>query len=196
MKKDKKNNSDKDAYNSDKGWVITVLFITFFLSLLFSYISTTSISSIGIIPATLILLFVVLLGIFFDIIATAVTVAKEQNFHAKAAKKIDGAKKAIKIIRNSTKVANFCADVIGDIAGVLSGALSSMIALKITQYYNLSFDLQFLISAFVASLTVSGKAIGKSIAKKYDYEIVDKLSKVFNFFGNLKNKIKNKLKKM
>ena len=196
MKKDKKNNSDKDAYNSDKGWVITVLFITFFLSLLFSYISTTSISSIGIIPATLILLFVVLLGIFFDIIATAVTVAKEQNFHAKAAKKIDGAKKAIKIIRNSTKVANFCADVIGDIAGVLSGALSSMIALKITQYYNLSFDLQFLISAFVASLTVSGKAIGKSIAKKYDYEIVDKLSKDFNFFGNLKNKIKNKLKKM
>ena len=60
------------------------------------------------------------MGIFFDIIGVAVTVANEHEFHAKATKKVKGSKDSIKLIRNAPKVANICADVIGDICGVLS----------------------------------------------------------------------------
>ena len=45
----------------------------------------------------------------------AVTVANEEEFHAKATKKAVGAKTSLKLIKNSVRVANVCADVIGDI---------------------------------------------------------------------------------
>ena len=101
-------------------WVIQSFAITFVLSVIFSYISTNGVSNLSLLPAILILVLVILLGIIFDIIGVAVTVANEEEFHAKATKKVKGAKTSIKLIRNSAKVANFCADVIGDICGVLS----------------------------------------------------------------------------
>ncbi len=101
--------------NENIRWFITVFITTFLLSLFFSYISTTAISDIPMLPAILILLSVIAVGIIFDIIGVAVTVAGEEEFHAKASKKIPGAKTAVKLIRNAAKVANICADVIGDI---------------------------------------------------------------------------------
>ena len=65
--------------------------------------------------SVIILVAVVLLGIVFDIIGVAVTIAPEEVFHAKATKKADGARTSLNLIKNATKVANFCADVIGDI---------------------------------------------------------------------------------
>ena len=61
------------------------------------------------------LIIVIAIGIMFDLIGVAVTVGNEEDFHAQASKKIKGAKTSIKMIRNSAKVSNFCADVIGDI---------------------------------------------------------------------------------
>lgn len=110
----------KEKNDSALKWLITVTISSFILSLVFSYISTTAISDLKVLPSIIILLIVIFLGIFFDLIATSVTVANEQDFHARASKKITGSKTAIKLIRNSAKVANFCADVIGDICGVLS----------------------------------------------------------------------------
>ena len=175
--------------NSNIKWIIFVLFFTFFTSLGVSYISTYGLENLNIISAIFILLFVIYLGIMFDVIGLSVIVANEHSFHAKATKKLNGAKKAVKLIRNSDKVSNFCADVIGDICGVLSGAISALISLKITNQFNLEFNLQIFISALVASLTVSGKAIGKSIAKKYSEQIVDKVSRILHLFE--KNKKKN-----
>ena len=182
--KDKKNKKSK--LKSTLNWFFIVSLITFVLSLIFSFISTLALTKLSIIPATLILLLVILIGIFFDIIAVAVTIAEEHNFHAKASKKINGAKTSINLIRNSHKVSNFCADVIGDIAGVLSGAISAILTIKITEFFGLDFNLQFFISAVVASLTVGGKAIGKSVAKEYSDKIVDKVSNLLTFF-NLNN---------
>ena len=173
-----KNSKKKD--NSNLKWSITVFFITFALSIIFYFISTNSISNLSILPAILILLLVILVGVFFDIIGVAVTVANEDEFHAKASKKIAGSKTSVKLIRNSAKVANFCADIIGDICGVLSGAISAIIAIKITSAINLSFNLQFLISALVASLTVSGKAIGKNIAQNHSTKIVHTVAVILN----------------
>lgn len=181
--------------NSNVKWTITVLILTFFLSLFFSYISTEPISKLNLLPASIILIVVILIGVFFDIIAVAVTVAGEDNFHAKATKKLKGAKTSIKLIRNSSRVSNFCADVIGDICGVLSGSIGALISVKIMSFYNLDFNIQFIIGALVASLTVGGKAIGKNIAINNSEKIVDMVSKILNIFKKRKKDNKNKEEK-
>lgn len=158
--------------NSNIKWVIESFILTFILSGTISYISSNGVEKLNIIWALILLVFVIFLGIFFDIVALAVTVADESHFHAKATKKISGAKTSIKLIKNASKVANICADVIGDICGVISGALSTMIAFKLVETAGMSDNIQFVISALVASLTVSGKAFGKEIAKRNSTKIV------------------------
>jgi hypothetical protein len=176
--KENKGNKNSESIK----WFIKVFIITFILSLFFSYISTNAINDMPLVPAILILFLVIIVGIIFDIIGVAVTVAGEEEFHAKASKKIPGAKTAVKLIRNSSIVANICADVVGDICGVLSGAISAIIAMNITQKYQIAFPIQFLISALVASLTVGGKAIGKEFAKNNCGSIVWGVSKIIRPF--------------
>ena len=164
-------------------WFIQVFIMTFILSMLFSYISANGVSNLSLIPAILILILVIGIGIFFDIIGVAVTVANEHEFHAKASKKIEGSKASIKLIRNAPKVANICADVIGDICGVLSGAISALIAMKITEQFGLSFNIQFILSATAAALTVGGKALGKGVANNNSTKIVHAVGIVLNKFS-------------
>lgn len=167
MSKDSKN---KEKEHSKIKWFIQVFITTFILSICFSYISTYGVSNLNLVSSIIILIAVVVVGIIFDIIAVAVTVAKEEEFHAKATKKVDGAKTSLKLIKNSAKVANICADVIGDVCGVLSGAISAMISAKLAE--KTGANLQFIISAIVASLTVGGKALGKEVANKNSTKIV------------------------
>ena len=93
---------------------------------------------------------------------------------------MEGAKTSIKLIKNSAKVANICAYVIGDVCGVLSGAISAMISAKLVE--SAGVNMQFMISAVVASLTVGGKALGKEIANKNSTPIV-------HFVGIILNKV-------
>ena len=155
---------NKEKEHSKTKWFVEVFITTFILSMAFSYISNA----------------VIAIGIIFDIVGVAVTVAKEHEFHAKATKKVKGAKTSIKLIKNAAKVANICADVIGDICGVLSGAISALIAAKISE--KVGINLQFIISASVAAITVGGKALGKEIANKNSTQIV-------YFVGLILNKI-------
>ena len=168
---------------SNTKWIIEAFIITFILSGIISFISQNGIVYLNIIPAVIILILVVFLGIFFDIVGVAVTVANEEHFHAKATKKAEGAKSSLNLIKNASKVANICADVIGDICGVISGAIGTMIALKIASTYGVSNNIQFIISALIASITVGGKAIGKQIATKNSTEIVNKVGIVLSKFG-------------
>ena len=167
--------------NNNNSWVIFIAIATFILSLLFSFISNTAIANLNIILGVIILIIVILIGVVFDLIGVAITVGNEEDFHAQASKKIKGAKTSIKMIRNSAKVSNFCADVIGDICGVLSGAISALIALKLTEYYGMSSNFQFIISALVASLTIGGKAFSKDIAKNNSTKIISIISKIIPF---------------
>lgn len=169
--------------NSEIKWFIQVFIMTFALSMIFSYISANGVSSLSLIPAIFILILVIAVGILFDIVGVAVTVANEDEFHAKATKKIKGSKDSIKLIRNAPKVANICADVIGDICGVLSGAISALISMKITEQFGMSFNIQFILSAIVAALTVGGKALGKGIANKNSTKIVHAVGIVLNKFS-------------
>lgn len=171
----------KDKPKNNNRWVIGIAIITFILSLTFSFISNTAISKLNIIVGLIVLILVILVGVLFDLIGVAVTVANEEDFHAQASKKIKGAKTSIKLIRNSAKVSNFCADVMGDICGVLSGAISAMIALKLTESFGMSESIQFIFSAIVASATVGGKAVTKEIAKTNSTKIVGFVSKIISF---------------
>ena len=169
--------------DSNSKWIIEAFIITFILSGIISYISSNGVSKLNIGFAIIILILVVFLGIIFDIIGVAVTVANEEHFHAKATKKAEGAKSSLNLIKNASKVANICADVIGDICGVISGAIGTMIALKIASTYGFSSNIQFLISAFIASVTVGGKAIGKQVAANNSTEIVDKVGLIISKFS-------------
>ena len=175
-----KNSNSKEKDHSKMKWFIQVFITTFILSICFSYISTYGVSNLNMITSIIILIAVIGIGILFDIIAVAVTVANEHEFHAKATKKVAGAKTSIKLIKNAAKVANICADVIGDVCGVLSGAISAMISAKLTE--KTGANAQFIISAIVASLTVGGKALGKEVANKNSTPIV-------HFVGKLLNKV-------
>ena len=166
--------------NSELKWFITVFITTFVLSIGLSYVSTKLISSLDLFPALVVLILTIFVGILFDIIGIAVTVAEEEELHAKASKKIKGAKTSIKLIRNSSKVANICADVVGDICGVLSGTLAALISIKITARIGAEFNMQFIISAIVAAITVGGKALGKNIAKKNSTKIVHAVGIIVN----------------
>lgn len=172
--------NDRNNSKSNKGWIFSVFVITFFMSLVFSIVSTSVIEKLSIASAIVFLVIVVFIGILFDMVAIAVTVADEGDFHAKATKKIPGSKISVKLIRNAPKVANFCADVIGDICGVLSGAISALIGIKIAASFSLSFNVQLIIGAIVAAVTVAGKAIGKEIATNHSTEIVHVVAKVLN----------------
>lgn len=175
-----KNSKNKEKDHSKIKWFIQVFITTFILSICFSYISTYGVSNLDLVSSIIILIAVIGIGILFDIIGVAITVAKEEEFHAKATKKVDGAKTSLKLIKNASKVANICADVIGDVCGVLSGAVSAMIAVKLAE--NTGANLQFVISAIVASITVGGKALGKEVANKNSTPIV-------HFVGTMLSKV-------
>ena len=178
----------KEKTDSNIKWYIKVIVSTFILSILFSYISSNGVSNLPIVPATLILLLVIFIGIVADMIGVSVTVANEHEFHAKATKKVEGSKTSIKLIKNASKVANICSDVIGDICGVLSGAVGTLISLKLTESLGVSENIQYLVSALIASLMVGGKAVGKEIGIIKATEIVHAVGKVINKFDLKSNK--------
>ena len=66
----KKNQESKKEHSNMK-WVIQSFIMTFILSMIFAYVSTNGVSNLGLLPAFLILVLVVFLGIFFDIIGVA-----------------------------------------------------------------------------------------------------------------------------
>lgn len=165
-----------------KHWAIKVTILSFILSVIFAYISDTAVSNLSVLPAILILIVVILVGVIFDIIGVAVTVADESEIHAKATKKVKGAKESIKLIKNSSQVSNICADVIGDICGVLSGAISATITMKLIAGFNMPENIQFFMSALVASLTIGGKAVGKNIARKYATQILTAIGNIISKF--------------
>ena len=185
MKKDLDNNlKDKKNKTTEKknNWLYIVLVMTFVLSIIFSFISNKAIVNLDIVPSIIILVVVVFVGIIFDLIGIAVTVGNEEDFHAQASKKIKGSKTAIKLIRNSAKVSNFCADVIGDICGVLSGGIGAVIALKLINEYGFSTNAQIIIAALISSITVGGKAVTKEIAKKKSTKIISGICKIISVF--------------
>jgi len=164
-------------------WVVRVTVLTFVLAGVFNFLSLSLMERVNLFWAVMTLLAVIFIGVMFDIVGIAVASADEAPFHSMAAKGVRGAARAIRLIRNSEKVLNFCGDVIGDIAGILSGSLAAVIAMLL-----LLFDMgiqsvvvSIAVTSMVAALTVGGKAVGKSIAIRYAKNIVYFVARMISF---------------
>ena len=162
-------------------WAVTVFFIAVLLSSTISFLSSTVMEDAELVEAFIVLLFIVFLGILFDIIGVAVMSASEKPFHSMAARKVPGAADALKLLRNAEKVSNFCNDVIGDICGVVSGSASAVIAVKALTQVKSDMLSQLIMSALVAGVTISGKAFGKTIATSQSTNIVHIVSKIIYY---------------
>jgi membrane-associated HD superfamily phosphohydrolase len=172
--------SAKKERNKTIRWVVTIFFVTIFVSGTISLISDQIMSVSGTAVAFLILLAIILIGIIFDVIGVAVTSADEKPFHSMAARKVPGATDAIKLLRNAERVSSICCDVIGDICGVVSGSASATIAAQILSNFEFSWPqiISLIMSALVAGLTVGGKAVGKTFAMNSSTVIVHTVGKI------------------
>lgn len=201
MSKDK-NETFFNKYNMK--WVITISIGTFILASIFTVFTENSINNLSTFLSFIILLIIIIVGIIFDMFGIAVTKAEEKPFHSMAAKKIDEARVAIRIIRNAGPVSNFCNDVVGDISGIVSGGIGTTLIFRIIQNHDITSGaiVTIFMTAVIAAVTVGGKALGKAIALLHFEEITYNIAKFINFiektfnitfFASKKSKQKKKL---
>ena len=178
-------------------WALTIFLVTIGVSATISFVSGEVMDRSSMAVAFLILLFIVAVGIVFDIIGVAVTSADEKPFHSMASRRVSGAREAIRLLRNAEKVSSICNDVVGDICGVVSGAASATIAARAIVYLDFSWPqlVSLGMSALVAGLTVGGKAIGKTVAMNSCTEIVFLVGRILATFDRWKNWPRKKITK-
>lgn len=170
----------KKERNKTIRWVISIFFVTMLVSGLISFASDALMEASTMVVAFLILLFIVFIGIVFDIVGMAVATADEKPFHSMASRKIPGAQESIRLLRNAERVSSICNDVVGDICGVVSGSASATIAAQLLAKFDFSWPqlVGLFMSALVAGLTVGGKAIGKTFAINSCTKIVHAVGKI------------------
>ena len=177
-----KKNKNKEKFEKVI-WIIKITIIAFVLSFTFSFISETTLENVNLITSIIILLVFIILGILFDLIGVAVTSADIVPFHAMNARRVKGAKVAIKFIQNADKVASICNDVVGDICGIISGSAVSIVSISLSNITKLPLLLVTLtVTALTASFTIGGKAICKNIAINKNTKIISIVSKVVSIF--------------
>lgn len=171
---------NKRQRNKTIRWVVTIFLVTMLISGSITWISDEIMARSNIAVAFLILLFIVLVGIIFDIIGMAVATADEKPFHSMAARKVPGAQEAIGLLRNAERVSSICNDVVGDICGVVAGSASATVAVEIVRSMDFSWPrvASLMMSALVAGLTVGGKAVGKTFAIRSCTQIVHQVGKL------------------
>lgn len=167
-------------------WAIKITLFAFIISMVFSFSSETLVSKTSIIVSIIVLLFFIVLGVVFDIIGIAVTASDEKSFYSMGAKKIFGAKLAIKLKKNAAKVSSFCNDVIGDICGIMSGSAGATISLSVSNKFGINIFLTtLLVTSLIAALTIGGKALGKGYAVRKSTTIHMDVSRFLALFvGN------------
>ena len=147
-------------------WVVTIMAVSFVLSVVMSYISNEALNSAGTVLSFVVLFFFIGLGIVFDMIGVAATSGTEKEFHSMAAHKVRGAREAVWMVRNAEKVSSICNDVVGDICGIISGATGALIVTHITAGTDGATKVlvSLLLTGLISAGTIGGKAAGKGIA--------------------------------
>ncbi|MBO5530399.1 MAG: hypothetical protein J5970_03280 [Bacilli bacterium] len=169
--------------NSKAKWLLTVLLISFVLSIVMSITSEGLIPKVNVVIGIIIILLFIFIAVIFDMIGVAITAQEETPFHSMASKKIKGSTHSVKLLKNADKIASICNDVVGDVAGVVSGSAGVLVASTISDYFGINKSLVVLVTtAVIASLTITGKAYGKSIAIKNSKEITKQVGKVLHKF--------------
>lgn len=181
------------ARQSKQKWILTVVCLSFGLSVVMSFVTSLFVESAGLLVALLSLIVLVMIGIITDVIGTAVTSADEQPFIAMASKRILGAKQALQLIRKAERVSSILNDVVGDIVGIISGSAGSVIAVYLVSLGLKSAIASMLITAFTSAFMIGGKAYGKGLAIANSDRIVLTVGRVMAVFEK-KGKPKQKKK--
>lgn len=177
------NKKNKKKNKSNFGWISTLTLLAFIISIIFSLLSEIIMPKVNIVIGVLLMLLFIFIGILFDIIGVAVTIADEQNLHSMNSKKIEGASLAVNFKKNANKVSSFCNDVIGDICGIISGSAGVYVATKLSVALNINSLISALfITGVISSLTIGGKAIGKVYAIENCTSILFNFSKILSKF--------------
>jgi hypothetical protein len=167
-----------------KLWALKVFIISLILTAGISVVTELLMDNLSITAAAFIILFIVFIGVSFDIIGIAFATCDPKPFVSMASRKIKRAKSAIKLLQNADVVSNVCGDVIGDICGIVSGAAGAAIAIKIVAQAQNTPDIvvTIAVSSAIAALTVAGKAAGKTLAINKNKQIVSFVSYVLMLF--------------
>lgn len=162
---------------------VNIGLLTFFLAFGLTFLSRSFMGYVKFWSAFFLLVVIIFIGVIFDLIGVAATAAQQGPFHARAAKKIPGAREALLLVKNADKVASFCCDIVGDICGTLSGAVGATIVWRLVDNFSWNeFFLDLFTISVIAALTVGGKALGKNIGMKRSNEIIFVLGKVLSVF--------------
>ena len=173
----------KDKKKVDVKWIVTISIVSFIISLIFSFIGETVIPNTHILISGILVISFIILGIIFDMIGIAVTVADISTFNSMATKKVKGAELGVRLIKKAPKVSSFCNDVIGDICGIISGSTGLTIAIIIAEKLDVPLLLvTLIITALIAAMTIGGKAMGKSYAINKSNVILYRFVKVLSIF--------------
>ncbi len=154
-----------------------------------SVISNLFLKDMGLIPAVIVVILLILIGIVFDIIGVAFASCDEKPFIAMSSKKIKKAQRALSLLKMADTVSNVCNDVVGDICGIVSGAAGTAIVVKVMLSFPSMSEmfLTILISSLIAAFTVGGKRLGKSYAMKNNIKIVEIIGGLLSVFGKKDN---------
>ncbi len=182
-KKGKNNKKNIKKNNKEAVWIFKTIIYTMIISGTASLLSESTLPNVNAPVAFSVLVLIIFLGVIFDIIGTAVTAADEVPFHAMASKKKKEAKISIKMIRNASKVSNFCNDVVGDVCGIISGSVGVVIVAKMISIYPQTNEVLVatLVSSMIAGATVGGKAMGKKVAIGNSNKIIHSVAKIIYF---------------
>ena len=179
----KKTKPKKKSKNAWLIWGISVFFLSFALTVIFSFLTEVSVKGSPAYVCVIVLLVLLILNIGCDVLANAIMSISPEAFHAMASNKIKGAKRAVTFCRNATKLSSIFADVIGDICGIVSGAAgAALVVIVASSGGTVQLIASIGISAAIGALTVGGKAIFKHFAVKFNKQIVFGFAKFTTLF--------------
>lgn len=174
--------------------VLGLFAATFVLATAFTFLSDGVLRTTTIYLAALVLAIIILVGIVFDIIGLATATASHVTLNAMAAKRVPGARQALRMVRNAPRVAAVCNDLVGDIAGTVSGAAGTAIVFRAGLAraglggaagagaaggsLGAGGLWTVLVVALIAAVTVGGKTLGKHLAIERADEIVSRVGRV------------------
>ena len=182
-RKKKKTTPKKKSKNAWLIWGISVFFLSFALTVIFSFLTEVSVKGSPAYVCVIVLLVLLILNIGCDVLANAIMSISPEAFHAMASNKIKGAKRAVTFCRNATKLSSIFADVIGDICGIVSGAAgAALVVIVASSGGTVQLIASIGISAAIGALTVGGKAIFKHFAVKFNKQIVFGFAKFTTLF--------------
>lgn len=176
-------NKNKKKSIIEYNWIFKIVIASFIISVFFSFVSEMAIPNVNIFFSILIAILFIVIGVVFDMVGVSVATADESVYHSMASKKVKGAKMAIQLKKNASKVSSFCNDVVGDICGIVSGSAGAVISIKLSNIMDANnLIITLIVMGIISSLTIGGKAIFKSFAMKRSNNILYKFARVLSIF--------------